>query len=154
MRDLGNFGSVRPANEGTFSYFGTTVRVHPDLTDLALIDLATKMLAAESTKDGQEAIRMVADVAGMIVHPDDADEFWRSARANRQTMQDVIGLAAELIGALAERPTVLPSDSSGGQPTTGTSSTDGSSSQALRLLEGRPDLQVAVLRSEQARQAG
>lgn len=150
MSHLGDFGTARPAAEATFGYFATTVRVHPDLSDLALVELAKKMSEAESVDDGARALAAVTGMVAMIVHPDDADAFWVTARAHRQTLEDVIGLAASLIGALSERPTRLPSGSSGGQERTATSSTAGSSSSALRLLEGRPDLQVAVLRAEEA----
>lgn len=147
MTKLGSFGKARPVVDASFEWFGTDVRVHPDLSDLNIISLFSGM---QGTEDGADALKALGDLAAALVHPDDLDEFWKLARGNRQTMEDIAVLAMELIGALADRPTSLPSDSSDGQQTTDTRSTDVSSSQALRLLDGRPDLQVAVLR----RQAG
>lgn len=149
MGHLGDFGTARDGNDATFGWFGTAVRVHPDLTDLALIDLV-QQLTSVGDDNGEEAVSAVSGIATMLVHPDDFDAFWTTARTNRQTMEDVVQLAAHLIGGLAGRPTRLPSASSDGQQPTDPSSTDDSSSEALRLLDGRPDLQVAVLRAREA----
>lgn len=145
MGSLGSFGKDRPAVDATFDWFGTETRVHPDISDLNIIGLFAGM---QNNEDGAGALKALAELAAAIVHPDDLDGFWKAAREHRQTMEDIATLAMEIVGALAERPTQLPSASSDGQQPTDTSSTDDSSSQALRLLEGRPDLQVAVLRAQ------
>lgn len=53
MTHLGDFGAARPPVTSTFGYFGETVRVHPDLSDLAIIDLFTAM---SSPGDGAAAV--------------------------------------------------------------------------------------------------
>lgn len=140
MGTLGSFGKSRPAVEESFDWFGHEIRVHPDLSDIAIIDIVGAM------HDDTKAIETIARLGETLVHPDDLDEFMRVARANRQTMDDIAELAMELIGALAERPTELPSDSSDGQQTTARTSTGDSSSRAIEALEGRPDLQLMVMR--------
>jgi hypothetical protein len=144
---LGKFGTPRPAVEETFDWFGVETRVHPDLSDLAIMDMFG---ALANPEDGAAAVNAMRDLAASLVHPDDLEAFWKTARANRQTMSDIAELAASLIGAISGRPTRLPSDSSDGQQNTSASSEDDSSLRALHMLEGRPDLQVAVLRAQEA----
>jgi hypothetical protein len=148
MRHLGDFGTPRPQADFTFGYFGATLRVNPDLSDVAVMDLFAEMGdAGEDPAKGMGALRAVA---ATLVHPDDVDELWRLVKTNRQTIEDVGTLAAKLIEAVTDRPTLQPSDSSAGLSNTDTSSTDDSSSRALRALRGRPDLQVAVLQAHEA----
>lgn len=148
MTDLGDFGTAHDPVDATFGWFGARIRVHPDLTDLAILDLAETL---SSTTDGSAAVDAIRNMATVLVHPDSLDEFWRLARANRQSMEDIADLSTRLISGLTDRPTQLPSASSDGQQRTGQSSTADSSSPAMRLLDGRPDLQVAVLRAEERR---
>lgn len=144
MATLGDFGAPREANTETFGWFGADLRVHPDLSNLVFVEA----LGRPSRTFG-ESMESLRDLVDMLVHPDDIGEFWRLARANRQTQDDVLSVALAIVGALTRRPTERPSDSSGGPPATDTASTESSSSrEALRLLDGRPDLQVAVLRAE------
>lgn len=143
-RHIGDFGVVREPVDEVFGWFGAEIRVNPDLTDLAVLDLVGLM---GNMDDGNGAIEAIRSMGSVLVHPEDLDEFWGLARSNRQTMEDIGVLATHLIGALAERPTRLPSGSSDGQQSTDVSSTGSSSSQALRVLEDRPDLAVAVLRA-------
>jgi hypothetical protein len=146
MNHLGEFGKARPPLSSTFGYFGTTLRTNPELSDIAVIDLFTSLEKME----GSDVIVALRGLASTLVHPDDAGEFWRLVKANRQNIDDLTELAMALIAAATGRPTKLPADSSDGQPTTAKSSTADSSSPALQLLDGRPDLQVAVLRARKA----
>jgi hypothetical protein len=150
---LGSFGTERDEYSGEFDYFGETVRVHPNMTDLALIELAEMMTAVGEENGGIARLGLVKGMLRSMIHPDDLDRMWKLAVDNRQTIDDVMPVVQAIIVAAAERPTKQPSDSSDGLPTTAPSSTDDSSSRALRLLEGRPDLQVAVLRAREARTA-
>jgi hypothetical protein len=145
MARLGDFGTERPAVEDSFGWFGSEVRVHPDISDLTIIGLFAAMQEL-GEEDGEKMIEAMGGIAAALVHPDDLDEFLGVARSHRQTMEDIATLAMNVIAALAERPTLLPSDSSAGQPTTAASS----SSKALRVLDGRPDLQAAVAHMERA----
>lgn len=155
MATLGDFGVEHPPVDDTFGWFGSEIRVHPDLSDLAIIDLFSSMATygKKDTEAGPDALAAMAGVTALLVHPDDVDAFTVLARRHRQTMEDVASLAMELLAALSGRPTQLPSDSSDGQRSTGTRSGDVSSSPALRLLEGRPDLQAAVVMAERERAA-
>ena len=144
MTYLGEFGTTRPEVDLAFGYFGATIRVHPDLSELVLVDMFAGMGGGEN---GTEAFTAITGMADALVHPDDAAEFRARSRANRQTTEDLAQLAVKLVEALTDRPTLQPADSSGGLPTTVMSSGGDSRSEALKRLEGRPDLQVAVLRA-------
>lgn len=150
MTSLGNFGVERPAHEADFGYFGKTVRVHPDLSDLALIEFMESAVAIESMGAG-EAMGSVSKMLRSLVHPEDFDVFWKAARANRQTIEDLTTLAEALIESVADRPTVRPSGSSDGPLSTGASSPVVSSSPVVRDLEakGRPDLALVVVQTQE-----
>jgi hypothetical protein len=146
MTHLGDFGVEREPVDLTFGYFGTPIRVNPDLSDVAVIDMFGSLSEADEN-DGAAISKALRGVAETLVHSDDVEAFWQQVRTNRQTVEDLGELAAKIIEALTARPTQRPSDSSAGPSTTATRSTAGSPSQALGVLEGRPDLQVAVLRA-------
>lgn len=151
MGTLGSFGTPRPAAADTFDYFGVELRVHPDITDVVILELFAGLADAENAElDMASAARKVVDqtrlIGDSLVHPDDVAQFRHLVKANRQSLEDLALLAAALLGALTDRPTKLPSDSSGGQRRTSKRSGAGSSSRALEVLDGRPDLQVAVVR--------
>lgn len=156
MGSLGDFGVERPAVDETFGWFGAEIRVHPDLSDLAIVDLFASMATVRDLDDSEgaeAAIGAISSIARLLVHPDDIGQFWELTRVHRQTMEDIVTLAMNVLAAMSGRPTQLPSDSSDGQRTTGTTSEGASSSPALRLLEGRPDLQAAVVMAEREREA-
>ena len=144
MTYLGEFGTTRPEVDLAFGYFGATIRVNPNLSELVLVDLFAGMAGGE---DGTEALTAITGMVDALVHPEDVPEFRTRCRANRQSTEDLAQLAVKLVEALTDRPTRQPADSSDGLPTTVTNSEDDSRSAALKRLEGRPDLQVAVLRA-------
>ena len=146
MGKLGDFGTQRDKVEDTFGYFGETVRVHPDLTDLALLEIGRTATSMGPDTTGGEAIGFVFDLVRSLVHPDDFDTFWKLAKSNRQTVEDLTNLSMGLIEAVTERPTEQPSSSSAGPASTGTRSGVDSSLRVQRDMEaaGRPDLALVV----------
>lgn len=145
MTHLGDFGVERPAHEDSFGYFGETVRVNPDLSDLAMVDFVETGVAIQAM-DGKGGLLALKDMLRSLVHPEDFDRLWELAKANRQQIDDLDALAEAIVVSVTGRPTEQPSDSSDGLPTT----PDDSSSRALRLLDGRPDLQMAIVRAQEA----
>jgi hypothetical protein len=150
MTHLGDLGTVHEDESLTFGYFGATLRTHPGLTDLMLIDVIETVGEAEDA-DGLEALRMFRGLVASLVHPDDVDDLWRLAKANGQTSSDIGDMCEQIIEAVTDRPTVRPSESSDGPHSTGRNSVAGSSSPAIALLEGkgRPDLALVVVRTEE-----
>ncbi len=137
--DLGDLSGkpVEPV-EMVFTYFGRRFRVHPELSETMLIELYAR---AAETRIGEDAARQTVgsrmvqgaqeqkDYVRAHIHPDDFDEFWRTALEQRQTYGDLMVVTLRLIGLLTERdPTSPPSGSSDGRPDTSPNSPSGASS--------------------------
>lgn len=152
MSHIGDFGEAQPELDATFGYFGEKIRVNPTMNELDMFDFV------ESAKDmddmDPEAIVAVKNYLRGMIHPDDFDRFWLTAKKNRQGMEDLFKLTQKIVEKVADRPTKSPSSSSSGRRKTGRKSKQGSSSRALTLLEGRPDLQEVVVRRQEAQAAG
>ena len=118
-----------------FGYFGTKVRVNPDLTETTVIDLferAQNVQVQDGVLPVAEAMREAEKAKDHVrahIHPEDFDAFWSTAKANRQDMRSLMGLCWEILALISERPTSPPSDSSAGRPTISQSLPDGASSQ-------------------------
>ena len=100
-----------------------------------------------------DAMNTTMDFLQRSIHPDDWDVFWDVAKTNRQRTQDLLEVAMTITEKIAAFPTGRPSDSSNGRPVTDTKSSEGSPSlttRALDILPGRPDLQSAVVRAQEA----
>jgi hypothetical protein len=134
--DLGDLSgeAVEPVL-AEFGYFGTKVRVNPDLTETTVIDLfeRAKQVQIEDSPnlpiiDALTEAEKAKDHVRAHIHPDDFDAFWSTAKSNRQDMRRLMGLCWEILALISERPTVPPSDSSAGRPITSQSLPDGVSS--------------------------
>lgn len=185
---IGTFGVEREPNDFVFTYFGETIRVAPDASDLGFAEFLE--VAKDINVDSVESLEEVADAAVALndllrqqIHPDDWDLFWKTAKTNRQFLKDVMAVSRGIVEAITDLPTGESSDASAGQSTTAVKSSAGSLSpeqrrkrdriikrarkggrtrsqiraaaeeKALTVLEGRPDLQVAVLHAQAARRA-
>lgn len=150
---IGDFGTEPDpvSEEHTFGWFGTDIRVNADgATDLAFVDFIEK--AMEIDEEDPQSAMVVKSYMRQMVHPDDFDEFWRLAREHQQTTEGMMTLAAEVVAAVVGRPSKPSSDSPDGPSPIGTSSQDGSYSRAIRRFDGRPDLQLVLVRAEEARE--
>lgn len=173
MASLGSLGTQRDAVDLDFDYFGETIRVHPDATDLDVADLMASVgeLDIEDEEGAKEAMVGLGQFLVGKIHPEDRERFWKAAKANRQQIKDLLDVAKAITEAVAEVasgfPTGQPSDS---PPTTASASKKskgGTSSaaraerrrasadtsrqrrvteQAMDLLDGRPDLKLALHR--------
>lgn len=178
-RHLGELGTPRAAVDMDFPYFGEIIRVHPEASDLAAAELMLKAQDidlrgdvdindastwdAETTKVMVEAENLAMSMIRQQIHPDDWDRFWKTARANRQNTVDLMNVTKTIAAEVAKFPTGPLSVSSGGRRNTSKKSKGGSSSRpagygsatrALRLLDGRPDLKMAVWQADRAKRAG
>jgi len=173
---LGSFGTRRDPVDADFDYFGETIRVHPDASDL---DHAELMIVAASIDVGdmdlydpkswtpeQRAAAQKANDAALNalrggIHPEDWERFFKTAKKNRQKLTDLMSLSEAISEAATGFPTGQPSDSSPGRPDTTPKSRDTSSSRravkaarrALKELDGRPDLQMAPVHAYEAKVA-
>lgn len=101
-----------------------------------------------------------ADLAGLAAMYDLleqclAEDEWRRfqvcADKNRADGEQLMGVVAEVMGKLSARPTSRPSGSSDGPSIIEPRSEAGSSSAVMDRLSGRPDLQLMVMRAQEAR---
>lgn len=142
---IGSFGTPRPAVDATFDYFGVTIRVHPNASDLAFAEFLAVAKDIETNEDGtpvnpadnQRAASLLDDTLRGQIHPDDLALFMSTAKENRQQMMDLMALSQGIIAAVSGFPTGQPSASSIG-PGDGTPrSQGGSSSRASRRKDAR-----------------
>jgi hypothetical protein len=147
----GTFGVERPPLDVNFPYFGTMIRVNPGLSDLSLLDIMAEVAEFDEKTPAPLVVAAIRDLEGAIIHTDDRGAFKAVSRANRQSLDDLIDLAQQLVEAVTEVPTERPSTSSDGPPSTGPSSVGGSSSPVVTRLEarGRPDLALVVVRTQE-----
>jgi len=148
---IGEFGTARPTEERTFGYLGMSVRLNPYLSELSFVDFIERANAIDDKSP--EGVTVVKDLVREFVHPDEFDQFWAHARANRQSTDDLLQLVWDLTQAVVGRPTGRRRDSSTGPERTDATSTANSSDPVLDHLAGRPDLQLLVERTRQDRRA-
>lgn len=155
--------------EYAFRYFGAVIRVHPEFGELSYVEFMAKATEVDE-EDIENGLPLLMAYLKDQVHPDDWDEFFKLAKSKRQTTKDLMELSNKILGVLSGFPTE-PQDDLSPTPSSGElKSKDGSSAQAvnrraahhrksaaktvehaMHLLEGRPDLQMAVLRAQEAR---
>lgn len=154
-RHLGDLGTLRETATLTFGWFGETIRVGETAGDLQFIEFMEKAMLLDAD-DAVEGMKAVMGYLRDLVHPDDWAMFWELAKRNRQEFADLMNVAKAIVEVTSGFPTSRPSGSSGGRSNTKRKSKGGSSSagRALRLLDGRPDLKMAVWQAEQARRTG
>jgi hypothetical protein len=143
--DLGDLSgdAVEPVF-ATFAYFGETYRVNPDLTETLVVDLLAEAAhvdvddprsAGRSEPTVAQNAERSKDYVRQHIHPDDFEAMWSAAKANRQSIEQLLMLCWTLLGKISARrgegmvPTTPPSDSSAGRQITSQSLPDGASSQ-------------------------
>ncbi len=125
-------GEVVEPVRATFTYFGRTFRVNPDLTETMVVDL----LEAGESVGAEDPSQLLAakDYVRDHLHPDDFEEFWETAIEHRQGIQAVIKVCWKLLERVTERPTTPPSDSSDGRRDTPTNSAAGASGPVIESV--------------------
>jgi len=165
MSRLGDFGVDHgPLPEpDTFGFFGEEIRTNPAMTELGVADFL-EVASSIDEGDARGAIAGLIETkrfARNCVHPDDFDKFWAKAQANRQDSEDLLGALMPITDAmLGGRPTGRSSVSTDGPQTTPGNSSPEPASLEERVLPrlvkahpGRPDLQLAGLRTIEGRVA-
>lgn len=154
-RHLGSLGTERAERDETFNYFTLVdVRVHPDLTDLLLVEFLRR--AGQIDENDPGAMDALMGFFESLVHPDDFKAFWQESLKHRQMVRDLMRTVQQLLEGLSDRPTRGRSGSSAGRPNTARKSRRDSSSRVIRQLEkdGRPDLALVVVQAQEAQRAG
>ncbi|AGL19497.1 hypothetical protein [Actinoplanes sp. N902-109] len=138
-RNIGTLGTPRTPVDLEFTYFGATIRVHPQASDaveldfldagrhvqvdqLRDIDLATldeeQTRAAVSTLSQAvlAAHRLIKDSLRAIIHPDDFELYWKLARDNGQHIRDLMADLKSVTAAIVEAETGFPTTPPAGSP--------------------------------------
>jgi hypothetical protein len=169
--NIGSLGTEREAVDMEFEYFGETIRVHPEASDLRVVDMMMRIgdLDMDDPAAASEIMSGLAEQLLLQIHPEDATKFWEIAKKNRQQMRDIMAVSKSITEAVAGFPTGQSSDSAptpqNESPTSGRGSLSrrerralarlqrsrGATVTALTQLRGRPDLQTAVVNAAKAR---
>lgn len=166
-RNIGTLGRTREPLDLEFSYFGATIRVHPQATDavemeflrvggdvdmkeLEGVDLAqidalprdkqVKLLRAMGRRVEAAHTALMTSLRALI-HPDDYDMYWRLGMEHgqqiRDRMADVRAITTAVVEATTDFPTGPLSGSPAGPATTPPASGDASPSPAPPAARGR-----------------
>lgn len=152
--DTGPAEATAPAGE-TAEFRGDTFKLNADVSEWAVLEFAAAADAGEDAGTFQGLASMYNFVIE-LVHPDDRDRFRSLCRRERVGSNDLFEfMFGKKLEAAGERPTGRSSDSSDGPTVTDLNSAansddKGSRTGGLRLLEGRPDLRVALEASTRA----
>jgi hypothetical protein len=134
---------------GSVEFFGEQFDLNESVSEWALMEFA------EAAADGEDA-DMMAGLAAMMrlikecVVQTQVSRFLQVARKNRAASKDLIPVLEATFKATTERPTSQPSDSSDGLSVIEPSSVASYDVRGLERLNGRPDLQLAVLHARSA----
>jgi hypothetical protein len=165
-KNLGDFGVAHDdMEELTFGYFGKTIRVNPQSGELVYLDFMAKAMEIDEENES-EGVKITMDFLKQQIHDEDWSDFWKLAKENRQTLNDLMTLSKVIVEATAAFPTTPSPDSASTLPATNKKSKAVSSSRgnhraiesaelpvedaAYAALEGRPDLQRAVQQASEA----
>jgi hypothetical protein len=133
----------------SIEFFGEQFDLNAEVSEFALMEFA------EVAADGVDA-EMMEGLAAMMrlvkecIIAADVSRFLKTARKNRAASKELLPILEATFNATTERPTSQPSDSSDGLSVIEPSSVVNSADKGLERLNGRPDLQLAVLHSRSA----
>jgi hypothetical protein len=142
----------RPPGILLVPWHGEMFQVADKIGDMALMRFAK---VADQGIDSNEMRGLAAmyDLLEGCLTPKDWQRFESLALRVHATSDEIMELVKSTYEVISGRPTVRPSVSSDGQPSTPESSAAGSSSPVMRVLEsipeGRPDLKLAVWEANQ-----
>lgn len=135
------------------SFAGETFTVADRIGLMPLMRFAKVAQAGVDSAD-LEGLAAMYDLLEQCIAPQDWRRFQAAADRARSDGEELMGVVGEVMRLLTDRPTSRPSDSSDGPSSTAPNSTGGSSSRVARRLAARPDLQLMVMQSQEARAAG
>lgn len=119
---------------------------------IGLMPLMRFAKVAQGGVDSNDLAGLAAmyDLLEQCIAPADWQRFQDVADRSRADGEQLMEVVAEVMTVLSERPTSRPSGSSDGPLITEPKSAGGFSSPVMDRLSGRPDLQLIVVRSQQA----
>ncbi|GLW32276.1 hypothetical protein [Actinoplanes regularis] len=162
MPSLGSFGRKYDRVELDFEFFGATIRANPEASQAALIEFMAGATNVSADDEIRSAV-FIMDFLRQVIHPDDFGLFWKLAKAERQDpMRDLMPIGQAIVEAVSGGfPTGQSSDSSPGPtpmpprfevdlPSGDVPPLSPEAIRSMHRLDGRPDLQLTVLRAQEA----
>lgn len=133
----------------SIDFHGEQYRITDQIGTMPLLRFAK---LAEDGADTSEMASLVAmyDLIEMCFDPVDWDRFQKAATKHRSGGDELMAVVSQVFSVLADRPTSRPVDSSAGPPITAPSSTSTHVDRAIAQLDGRPDLQLVVVKAQEA----
>lgn len=127
----------------TVDCLGAKYRIADRVGLMPLMRFAAAAKRGLDTGD-MEAMAAIYDMLADCIDPRDWSRFEADMTAKKAQPEDMLPVVQQTIEALSARPTSRPSDSSDGPPTTGGTSTGGSSSPARPDREGLAPISEAL----------
>lgn len=132
-----------PDESAEFEFEGDTFRVNPNYSELDTVDFMDE--ANRIDENDPRSIALVKTSLRAIVHEEDFNKFWGACRKGKYGVVEIMSVYWAILDSLTKRPTDPPPGSSTGRRSTLENSKDGSYLRVLDRLDGRPDLQAAVV---------
>lgn len=119
---------------------------------IGLMPLMRFAKAAQAGVDSSDMAGLAAmyDLLEQCIDPKDWARFEKAADVNRADGEQLMAVVAEVMQKITARPTSRPSDSSAGPSPTAPNSTDDSYSRVMGRYEGRPDIQLMLVRARES----
>lgn len=140
MSHLGEFGAALRELEGerdSFTFFGERFELAADVPAIIEMQLAAGLNGSLGEDD---AVAAMWDALNEALSAEDFDRFQQIAKEKRADLPSMMRLVFAICAAPAGRPTVRPSASGGGPPSTSPSSSDSSTHPGLAHLRPVSDL--------------
>lgn len=125
------------------AFFGEEFEPAPKVSYRRLL----RLYSAAASQNEQAAGAALDRLLDALLQPADIARFDDVCDKNFADSDALWKFSAEMFGAMAERPTVQPSDSSDGPSSTPVSSVSSAVDRATDRYVGRPDIQAGILRS-------
>lgn len=135
----------------TVEFFGERFNIREKINSRRIGKFA--QLAAKGDMPEMQAMAAINDLVDACLRPEDVQRFDAVCDRHDPDFEQLAQFVADVIEVMTQRPTSRPSDSSAGPQTIEPSSTAVSSSPVINRLEGRPDLQLIVVKAQEARAA-
>lgn len=133
---------------GTTEFHGEQYLVTETIGSMALMRFAK--LAQTDDVGEQESLVAIYDLLETCFDPADWERFQQAAMKHRSDTGELMDVVKQVFKVVADRPTSRPADSSDGPLSTEPSSMSTHVDRAIAQLDGRPDLQLVVVRAQEA----
>jgi hypothetical protein len=133
----------------TVEFHGESYVIAERVATMPLLRFA-KLAQDDADSDDMSSLAAMYDLIEMCFDPADWARFQKAATKHKADGTELMGVVSQVFQVLAARPTQRPSDSSDGPPSIEPSSTSTHVDRAIAQLDGRPDLQLIIVKAQEA----